>query len=84
MHQGDISPAEAYQRLQNNPSAVLVDVRTQPEWVFVGVPAVLGAKGVERIVTFKMNEDEQKSMNESISHVKDLIGATVKLFPELA
>jgi malate dehydrogenase len=52
--------------------------------LFVGVPAVLGAKGVERIVTFKMNEDEQKSMNESISHVKDLIGATVKLFPELA
>jgi rhodanese-related sulfurtransferase len=40
MHQGDISPAEAYQRLQNNPSAVLIDVRTQPEWVFVGVPAV--------------------------------------------
>ena len=40
MHQGDITPAEAYQRLQNNPSAVLIDVRTQPEWVFVGVPAV--------------------------------------------
>ena len=40
MHQGDISPAEAYQRLQNNPAAVLIDVRTQPEWVFVGEPAV--------------------------------------------
>ena len=40
MHQGDISPAEAYQRLQNNPAAVLIDVRTQPEWAFVGVPAV--------------------------------------------
>lgn len=40
MHQGDLSPAEAYQRLKNNPAAVLVDVRTQPEWVFVGVPAV--------------------------------------------
>lgn len=40
MYCGDISPADAYQRLQNNPSAVLVDVRTQPEWVFVGVPAV--------------------------------------------
>jgi rhodanese-related sulfurtransferase len=40
MHQGDVSPAEAYQRLLNNPSAVLIDVRTQPEWVFVGVPAV--------------------------------------------
>jgi rhodanese-related sulfurtransferase len=40
MHRGDISPAEAYERLQKNPSAVLIDVRTQPEWTFVGVPAV--------------------------------------------
>ena len=40
MHQGDLTPAEAYQRLQANPAAVLIDVRTQPEWVFVGVPAV--------------------------------------------
>jgi malate dehydrogenase len=52
--------------------------------LFVGVPCVLGAKGVEKILTFKMNEQEQKFMDESISHVKDLIGATVKLFPELA
>jgi rhodanese-related sulfurtransferase len=40
MHRGNISPTEAYQRLQGNSSAVLVDVRTQPEWTFVGVPAV--------------------------------------------
>lgn len=40
MHQGDIAPTDAFQRLRNNPSAVLIDVRTQPEWVFVGVPAV--------------------------------------------
>jgi malate dehydrogenase len=52
--------------------------------LFVGVPCVLGANGVEKIMTFKMNDTEQKFMTESISHVKDLIGATVKLFPELA
>ena len=52
--------------------------------LFVGVPCVLGSKGVEKIISFKMNETETASMNESISHVKDLIGATVKLFPELA
>ncbi len=52
--------------------------------LFVGVPCVLGSKGVERIIDFKMNETEAKFMTESISHVKDLIGATVKLFPELA
>ena len=46
MHLGDISPAEAYQRLQNNPSAVLVDVREPAEWAETGVakPAVLLAK----------------------------------------
>jgi rhodanese-related sulfurtransferase len=40
MYKGDISPAEAHARLKANPSAVLIDVRTQPEWAFVGVPAV--------------------------------------------
>ena len=40
MHKGDLTPAEAFERLQNNSAAVLIDVRTQPEWVFVGVPAV--------------------------------------------
>jgi len=51
---------------------------------FVGVPCVLGAKGVEKIITFKLDETEQKFMNESISHVKDLVGVVWKLFPEMA
>ena len=51
---------------------------------FVGVPVILGAKGVEKVVTFKMTPDEQKLMDESVSHVKDLVGAVRKLFPELA
>ena len=51
---------------------------------FVGVPAVLGAKGVEKIISFKMDETEQKFMNESISHVKDLVGVVKKLYPEFA
>ena len=40
MHKGNIPPTEAHQRLQGNASAVLIDVRTEPEWTFVGVPAV--------------------------------------------
>ncbi|HVZ93390.1 MAG TPA: hypothetical protein VG797_02660, partial [Phycisphaerales bacterium] len=50
---------------------------------FVGVPALLGANGVERIITFKMSADEQKLMDESVSHVKDLVGAVQRLFPDL-
>jgi malate dehydrogenase len=52
--------------------------------LFVGVPCVLGAKGCEKVITFKMNDEEQKFMNESISHVKDLIAVTTKLLPEVA
>lgn len=52
--------------------------------LFVGVPCVLGSKGVEKIITFKMDETEQKFMNESISHVRDLIAVVKRMFPEMA
>ncbi|MEV4127442.1 rhodanese-like domain-containing protein [Nocardia sp. NPDC049707] len=35
---GDITPRQAWELLQDNPEAVLVDVRTEAEWRFVGVP----------------------------------------------
>lgn len=35
---GDLTPAQAWEQLQTNPSAKLIDVRTQAEWVYVGVP----------------------------------------------
>ncbi|OBG76663.1 sulfurtransferase [Mycobacterium sp. E2462] len=35
---GDISPLDAWKLLSDNPNAVLVDVRTDAEWRFVGVP----------------------------------------------
>jgi malate dehydrogenase len=52
--------------------------------LFVGVPCVLGSAGVEKVITFNMNEQEKKFMDESISHVKDLIGVVRKLFPDMA
>lgn len=35
---GDLSPTEAWQKLATQPRAVLVDVRTQAEWSYVGLP----------------------------------------------
>ncbi|MQT13004.1 rhodanese-like domain-containing protein [Segnochrobactrum spirostomi] len=35
---GDITAREAWDLLAGNPDAVLVDVRTRPEWTFVGAP----------------------------------------------
>ena len=35
---GDLPPVEVYRLLRDDPTAVLVDVRTAAEWAYVGVP----------------------------------------------
>ncbi len=40
---GDLTPAEAYERLRERSDVVLVDVRTQEEWDQVGVPDLADA-----------------------------------------
>lgn len=39
---GDITPEQAWKLLSENADAVLVDVRTDAEWRFVGVPDLTG------------------------------------------
>ena len=45
---------------------------------FVGVPAVLGSKGVERVIEIEMDDQERKMFNTSVEHVKELVNS-VKL-----
>jgi rhodanese-related sulfurtransferase len=35
---GDVSSPEAWRILEEDPNAALVDVRTDPEWSFIGLP----------------------------------------------
>ena len=51
---------------------------------FVGVPCVLGAGGVEKVIEVELDDGETKLMNESISHVKDLVKIVQDTFPDLA
>jgi rhodanese-related sulfurtransferase len=39
---GDVTPEQAWKILEEAPDAILIDVRTQPEWAFVGVPDLSG------------------------------------------
>jgi rhodanese-related sulfurtransferase len=48
-HVPDISPEETWQALQADPKAVLVDVRTDAEWNFVGL-ADLSAAGKQPLL----------------------------------
>jgi rhodanese-related sulfurtransferase len=45
----EVSPAMAWQALTEDPETVLCDVRTEPEWAFVGVPD-LGPAGKEAVL----------------------------------
>jgi len=40
---------------------------------YVGVPAVLGENGVERIVELSLNEEEQAALDKSVNAVKGLV-----------
>jgi malate dehydrogenase len=40
---------------------------------FIGVPAVLGKDGVEKIIELDLNESEQVQFQRSLSHVKQLV-----------
>ena len=40
---GDVSVEEAWRVLQQDKNSLLIDVRTKPEWAFVGLPDVTGA-----------------------------------------
>jgi malate dehydrogenase len=46
---------------------------------YVGVPVILGASGVEKIVELKLTSDEQAAFQKSVSAVKELVGAMAKL-----
>ena len=41
------------------------------EGVYAGVPVVVGAKGMERIIEIKLSEDELGALQESAGHVKE-------------
>jgi malate dehydrogenase len=51
--------------------------------MYVGVPVVIGAKGVERIVEISMNKSEKKAFDSSVASVKELVAACKKLDPSL-
>lgn len=39
MYKGDLSPTETFERLNAGAKTYLIDVRTDAEWAYVGVPA---------------------------------------------
>jgi malate dehydrogenase len=52
--------------------------------IYVGVPVVVGAKGVERVVEIDLNGGERSAFEKSAESVRGLIEACKKIAPDLA
>ncbi len=80
-----IEMAEAYLKDQKRllPCAAYVDGALGLNGMYVGVPTVIGAGGIERIVDIKMTRDEQAMFDKSVDAVKGLVEACKAIDPSL-
>jgi len=76
-----IEMAEAYLKDKKRllPCAAYVDGAYGLDGLYVGVPVILGAGGVERVVEIELNEDEQAMFDRSVSAVRALNDIVAKL-----
>ena len=72
-----IEMAEAYLRDQKRllPCAAWCDGEFGLKGMYVGVPTIIGAGGVERIVDINMTKDEQAMFDKSVDAVRGLVTA---------
>jgi malate dehydrogenase len=69
--------AEAYLKDQKRllPCAAWCDGEYGLKGMYVGVPTVIGAGGIERIVDIALNKDEQSMFDKSVDAVRGLVDA---------
>ena len=52
--------------------------------MYVGVPALIGAAGVEKVLEFTLNDEEKAMFTKSVESVQGLIAACKTIDPSLA
>ena len=81
-----IAMAESYLKDKKRvlPCAAYLKGEYGVKGIYVGVPVVIGAKGVERIVEIKLDATERSMFRKSVKAVKDLDAVTKKLQRDMA
>jgi malate dehydrogenase len=81
-----IAMAESYLKDKKRllPAAAYLTGQYGVDGLFIGVPIVIGANGVERIVEVELDEDEKAMMQKSIASVQGLIEACKNINASLA
>ncbi|MCA3455584.1 MAG: malate dehydrogenase [Rhodobacter sp.] len=81
-----IEMAESYLRDQKRvlPCAAWCDGQYGLNGMYVGVPTVIGAHGIEKVIEIRLNKDETAMFQKSVDAVKGLIEACKAIDPALA
>jgi malate dehydrogenase len=80
-----IQMAESYLKDKKRvlPCAACLNGEYGVKGLYVGVPVVIGAGGVERIVEIDLNAGERAMFMKSVESVKGLVEACTKIAPQL-
>ena len=81
-----IEMAEAYLKDKKRvlPCAVHLSGQYGVDNLYVGVPVILGAGGVEKIVEIELNDEAKANFKVSVDAVKELLEACKAIDPSLA
>jgi len=81
-----IEMAESYLKDKKRilPCAAYLNGQFGVKGTYVGVPVVLGAGGVEKVVEISLSSAEQKAFDKSVASVLGLVEACKKIAPKLA
>src|SRR5690606_24935006 len=80
-----IAMAEAYLKDKKRvlPCAAHLSGQYGLDDIYVGVPTVIGAGGVERVIEIDLNKEEQKMFENSVNSVRGLCEACIGIAPNL-
>ena len=81
-----VEMAESYLKDQKKqlPCAVYLNGEYGTKDIYAGVPVIIGAGGVEKIIEIKLSSDERSNFEKSIEAVKDLFNAAKKIDKSLS
>ena len=80
-----IQMVESYLKDQKRilPCAVYLNGEYGVKGLYLGVPAIIGAGGAERVVEIDLNGAERKMFIKSVESVKGLVDTCIKIAPQL-
>jgi len=75
----DMVESIAYDKKKITPVCALLDGQYGVDNLFVGVPVVLGEKGIEKVIEIDLTEDEKAALDNSIAAVAKTCGDVDKM-----